>query len=78
VKLERNMASQALKPPVKKAPVTDEFQPQSTTETEPQSTVDQTAIAARAYELWQERGSPIGSPEADWFRAVEELKIGDK
>ncbi len=26
-----------------------------------------------AYRLWQERGSPIGSPEIDWFRAEEEL-----
>ncbi len=25
-----------------------------------------------AYRLWQERGSPVGSPEEDWFRAGEE------
>jgi hypothetical protein len=31
-------------------------------------------IAARSYELWQERGYPIGSPEIDWFRAEEELR----
>ena len=31
-------------------------------------------IAARSYELWQERGCPIGSPEVDWFRAEEELR----
>ena len=29
-------------------------------------------IAARAYELWIERGCPIGSPEEDWFRAEQE------
>ena len=30
-------------------------------------------IAALAYELWQARGCPNGSPEEDWFRAAEEL-----
>ena len=25
-----------------------------------------------AYRLWQERGSPIGSPDEDWFRALAE------
>jgi len=27
-----------------------------------------------AYELWQQRGCPIGSPEEDWFRAEEMLQ----
>ncbi len=31
-------------------------------------------IAALAYELWQARGCPDGSPEDDWFRAEEELQ----
>jgi hypothetical protein len=31
-------------------------------------------IAARAHELWEERGCPEGSPEEDWFRATEELR----
>ena len=31
-------------------------------------------IAARAYELWQARGCPDGSPEKDWFHAAEELR----
>jgi hypothetical protein len=31
-------------------------------------------IAARSYELWQERGCPAGSPEVDWFRAEQELR----
>jgi hypothetical protein len=30
-------------------------------------------IALRAYHLWQERGSPIGSPEEDWLRAEQEI-----
>ena len=37
-------------------------------------TMDEAAIAARAYELWQERGSPVGSDQDDWFRAEQELK----
>ena len=30
-------------------------------------------IAALAYVLWQQRGSPVGSPDYDWFRAEQEL-----
>ena len=29
-----------------------------------------------AYQLWEERGEPIGSPDDDWFRAEEELIQG--
>ncbi len=31
-------------------------------------------IAALAYELWQARGCPDGSPDEDWFRAAEQLR----
>jgi hypothetical protein len=31
-------------------------------------------IAALAYQLWLERGSPEGSPEEDWTRAVAQLR----
>jgi Protein of unknown function (DUF2934) len=31
-------------------------------------------IAALAYELWQTRGRPNGSPEEDWFHAEEVLR----
>lgn len=31
------------------------------------------AVAALAYELWQGRGCPTGSPEIDWFQAEELL-----
>jgi hypothetical protein len=31
-------------------------------------------IAAIAYELWQARGCPDGSPQEDWFQAVELLR----
>lgn len=30
-------------------------------------------VALRAYRLWEERGSPVGSPEEDWFRAEQEI-----
>lgn len=35
-------------------------------------------IAALAYALWQERGSPVGTPDDDWSRAEEELAIRHK
>jgi len=31
-------------------------------------------IEVLAYELWEARGCPIGSPEEDWCRALEELR----
>lgn len=31
-------------------------------------------IAALAYEFWQARGCPEGSPEEDWFHAAEQLR----
>ncbi len=31
-------------------------------------------IEALAYELWQARGCPDGSPQEDWFHAAEELR----
>ena len=31
-------------------------------------------IALRAYSLWEKRGSPIGSPDEDWFQAELELR----
>jgi hypothetical protein len=27
-----------------------------------------------AHRFWEERGSPLGSPEQDWLRAEEELR----
>ena len=35
--------------------------------------LDEKDIAALAFELWQARGCPAGSPEEDWFQAVELL-----
>jgi hypothetical protein len=31
-------------------------------------------ITALAYALWQERGSPDGNPEEDWYRAEHEIQ----
>jgi hypothetical protein len=42
---------------------------------------EQTAVTLReqttlrAYKLWQERGCPIGSPEEDWLRAEQEIRL---
>jgi hypothetical protein len=30
-------------------------------------------VARLAYQFWEERGAPIGSPEVDWARAEREL-----
>ncbi|HEY1946455.1 MAG TPA: DUF2934 domain-containing protein [Bryobacteraceae bacterium] len=30
-------------------------------------------VALRAFELWKERGSPLGSPEVDWKEAEQDL-----
>ena len=32
-----------------------------------------TDIAIRAYSYWEARGFDAGSPEEDWYRAIEEL-----
>ena len=31
-------------------------------------------IATLAHELWRDRGCPDGSPQEDWFHAVEKLR----
>ena len=36
-----------------------------------QHPVDQ--IELRAYQFWEERGRPWGTPEEDWFKAEQEL-----
>ena len=32
-------------------------------------------IARLAYQIWEERGRPIGSAEADWYEAERQLQI---
>ena len=36
--------------------------------------IDQGEIARRAYQLWEQRGCPAGSPESDWYQAEAELR----
>jgi len=31
-------------------------------------------VAKLAYRFWEERGRPMGSPEADWYRAEREVE----
>lgn len=31
-------------------------------------------VALLAYQLWQQRGSPVGSPEVDWLEAEQQLE----
>jgi hypothetical protein len=38
------------------------------------ATPDHEAIARRAYECWQARGCPDGSPEVDWYQAEQDLR----
>ena len=37
--------------------------------------VDYLRIEHLAYEYWQERGRPIGSPLEDWLRAEDQLRL---
>lgn len=36
--------------------------------------VDESVVRMKAFELWQARGCPIGSPEQDWFSAKRVLE----
>ena len=40
----------------------------------PETVITNEEIAGRAYELWVERGQPIGTEYQDWFQAENELK----
>lgn len=51
------------------APVPIEVPPSSGGDPKPDE------VASLAYEYWQQRGGPIGTPEEDWFRAEEEIKL---
>ena len=45
--------------------------PTTTPAAEP--TMGEEEIASRAYSYWEARGYEGGSPDEDWFRAIEEL-----
>jgi hypothetical protein len=38
------------------------------------SEISREFIARRAYDLWEQTGRPLGSPEVDWNQAVRELR----
>jgi hypothetical protein len=38
------------------------------------ASVDHETVEAMAYQLWFQRGCPIGSDQEDWYRAEAELK----
>ncbi len=48
--------------PDKRSPVRRQYEP-----------MKEKAIAQLAYEYWERRGRPFGSPEVDWFRAESDL-----
>jgi hypothetical protein len=62
------MASRAIKIDPKKAAASGLKTQGTTTHTET------SIVAVRAYELWIQRGCPIGTPEIDWFQAEKELR----
>lgn len=39
----------------------------------PEPPVDPEMVEAMAYQLWLQRGCPIGSDQEDWYRAEAEL-----
>ena len=39
--------------------------------------IDESLIRAKAFELWLDRGAPLGSPESDWFSAKMLLESMD-
>ncbi len=39
------------------------------------SALDGEEIARLAYQIWEERGRPIGSAEVDWYEAERQLQI---
>lgn len=40
----------------------------------PATPVSDADIAALAYQLWQDRGCPEGSPDEDWYEAERKLQ----
>jgi hypothetical protein len=52
-------------------PIQEITRPRENASTSP----DPADVALLAYQLWSDRGCPVGSPEEDWFRAEEELRV---
>jgi hypothetical protein len=62
------MASRATKPGPKKGQATESVGRNVS------ERADGSAVELLAYQIWQDRGSPIGSVEDDWFQAENELR----
>jgi len=52
----------------------EEHSPQAATTGHGMTTFGHVDIVALAHKFWVARGRPEGSPDEDWFRAVEELR----
>lgn len=65
------MASRALKIDPKKSGNSEAI---DSKERNVSQALDERAVAALAFLIWQNRGCPIGSDQEDWFRAEEDLK----
>jgi len=44
----------------------------------PAAPVEHETVEAMAYQLWLQRGCPLGSDQEDWYRAEAELKDKDQ
>ncbi|HEY4739169.1 MAG: DUF2934 domain-containing protein [Candidatus Acidiferrales bacterium] len=40
---------------------------------QPHDVMKEKRIAMLAYQYWGQRGRPFGSPEVDWYRAVDDV-----
>jgi hypothetical protein len=53
----------------------DADQEQCDLDAPPHAEVSVEEIARLAYQYWRERGAPIGTPNEDWLRAEEEIRL---
>jgi hypothetical protein len=74
-KKSSNRPKPAAAPAVAPKVVPQVITPATSSETEAPSDMPDALIAARAYEMWQRRGSPADHDSTrDWFAAKEELE----
>jgi len=66
------MAKQRVKVPVAATDATSQ-----SNQSQPPAQEHKEKIAQLAYDLWQARGCPHGSPEEDWFAAEQEKIVAD-
>jgi hypothetical protein len=73
--LECIMASRALKIEPKNSATSA---PDNAVAVRVAETFTEDQIATRAYQLWQDRGCPIGSPEQDWLEAERQFRLVER